>query len=89
MSPTTRRGGWLQSRKNMFHGIILPFLFSLSGKKRFVKEVITMIFFGVDRAAELPELFRGRVALLTGPSGRTTDNRSTTWQLRGLEAIKK
>lgn len=36
-----------------------------------------MVFFGVDRAAEFAALFRGRVALLTGPSGRTTDNRST------------
>lgn len=36
-----------------------------------------MVLFGVDRAAEYAHLFIGRVALLTSPSGRTTDNRST------------
>ena len=29
-----------------------------------------MVFFGVDRAAEFAALFRGRVALLTGPFHR-------------------
>lgn len=36
-----------------------------------------MVSFGVDRAANFSDLFTGRVALLTGPSGRTTGNRST------------
>lgn len=36
-----------------------------------------MVLFGVDRVSEFSHLFTGRVALLTTPSGRTTDNRST------------
>lgn len=36
-----------------------------------------MVLFGADRAAEYAHFFIGRVALLTSPSGRTTDNRST------------
>lgn len=36
-----------------------------------------MVSFGVDRAANFSDLFTWRVALLTGPSGRTTGNRST------------
>lgn len=36
-----------------------------------------MILFGVDRVSEFPEYFSGRVALLTSPTGRTADNRST------------
>ncbi len=36
-----------------------------------------MVLFGADRAAAFSHLFAGRVALLTGPSGRTRDNRST------------
>lgn len=36
-----------------------------------------MVFFGADRIAEFRHLFTGRVALLTAPSGRTRDNRST------------
>ena len=36
-----------------------------------------MVLFGVDRVAEFSHLFSGRVALLTTPSGRTSDNRST------------
>lgn len=36
-----------------------------------------MLLTGADRAAEYKDLFAGRVALLTGPSGRTLDNRST------------
>ena len=36
-----------------------------------------MIRFGADRVAEFAHYLTGRVALLTGPSGRTTDNRST------------
>lgn len=33
-----------------------------------------MIQYGIDRADEYAHLFNGRVALLTGPSGRTTGN---------------
>lgn len=36
-----------------------------------------MVFCGADRVAEFRHLFTGRVALLTSPSGRTADNRST------------
>lgn len=36
-----------------------------------------MLLTGADRAAEFKDLFSGRVALLTSPSGRTSDNRST------------
>lgn len=36
-----------------------------------------MVFFGADRVSQYPDYFQGRVALLTGPSGRTRDNRST------------
>ena len=36
-----------------------------------------MILFGVDRISEYTEYFAGRVALLTTPTGRTADNRST------------
>ena len=36
-----------------------------------------MVQFGADRVAEFAHFFTGRVALLTSPSGRTTDNRST------------
>lgn len=36
-----------------------------------------MVLFGADRIAQYQELFTGRVALLTAPSGRTRDNRST------------
>ena len=36
-----------------------------------------MILFGADRVSEYAELFQGRVALLTAPTGRTRDNRST------------
>ena len=42
-----------------------------------VKEVMPMVLFGADRVAEFAHLFTGRVALLTAPSGRTRDNRST------------
>lgn len=37
-----------------------------------------MLLFGADRVGEYAHLFTGRVALLTGPSGRTWDNRPTT-----------
>ncbi len=37
---------------------------------------------GVDRVGMFQDLFRGRVALLTGPSGRTSDNQSTIDVLR-------
>ena len=36
-----------------------------------------MVLFGVDRVKEYQALFLGRVALLTGPPGRTSDNQST------------
>lgn len=36
-----------------------------------------MLLFGVDRVEEYKELFYGRVALLTSPSGRTSANQST------------
>lgn len=36
-----------------------------------------MVLFGADRIADFCQLFTGRVALLTAPSGRTRDNRST------------
>ena len=36
-----------------------------------------MILFGADRVGEYAGLFQGRVALLTSPTGRTRDNRST------------
>lgn len=36
-----------------------------------------MLLFGADRVEEFRELFTGRVALLTAPTGRTGSNRST------------
>jgi len=36
-----------------------------------------MLLFGADRIAEFAHYFTGRVALLTSPSGRTRENRST------------
>ena len=33
-----------------------------------------MLKFGIDRAAEFAPLFAGRVALITAPSGRSSDN---------------
>lgn len=36
-----------------------------------------MLLFGADRIAEYRHLFTGRIALLTGPTGRTRSNRST------------
>lgn len=42
-----------------------------------------MLLFGADRAAQFPEALKGRVALLTGPSGRTADGRSTVDVLAG------
>ncbi len=36
-----------------------------------------MVLFGADRVAQYRDLFQGRVALLTSPSGRTRDNQST------------
>ena len=41
-----------------------------------------MIRFGVDRVSEYAHLFQGRVALLTTPTGRTRDNRSTVEVLK-------
>ena len=43
-----------------------------------------MLLFGADRIAEYRHFFTGRVALLTGPSGRTRDNRSTIDELKEL-----
>ena len=43
-----------------------------------------MLLFGADRIAEFRHYFTGRVALLTGPSGRTRDNRSTIDALKDL-----
>ena len=42
-----------------------------------------MVLFGADRVSEFAHFFTGRVALLTAPSGRTTDNRSTIEVLQG------
>lgn len=36
-----------------------------------------MVLFGADRVGEFSHLLTGRVALLTAPAGRTSDNRST------------
>lgn len=42
-----------------------------------------MVLFGADRVTEFRDYFTGRVALLTAPSGRTRDNRSTIEVLQG------
>ena len=42
-----------------------------------------MILFGADRAPQFSEMLPGRVALLTSPSGRTADNRSSIEVLSG------
>lgn len=36
-----------------------------------------MVLFGIDRVGEYKHLLEGRVALITAPSGRTADNRSS------------
>lgn len=41
-----------------------------------------MVQFGADRTAEFAHFFTGRVALLTGPSGRTSSNQSTIQVLK-------
>lgn len=41
-----------------------------------------MILFGADRIPEYRQLFTGRVALLTSPSGRTSQNQSTIDMLK-------
>ena len=41
-----------------------------------------MVQFGADRTAEFAHFFTGRVALLTGPSGRTRSNQSTIQVLK-------
>ena len=41
-----------------------------------------MVLFGADRVGEFGRLFEGRVALLTGPSGRTGGNVPTIDVLR-------
>lgn len=43
-----------------------------------------MLLFGADRIAEFRHYFTGRVALLTSPSGRNRDNRSTIDVLKDL-----
>ena len=43
-----------------------------------------MVLFGADRVREFSHLFTGRVALLTSPSGRTRDNRSTIDALKDI-----
>jgi uncharacterized protein YbbC (DUF1343 family) len=43
-----------------------------------------MLLFGADRIGEFGHYFAGRVALLTSPSGRTRDNRSTIDVLKDL-----
>ncbi len=42
-----------------------------------------MVLFGADRVEEFSHLFLGRTALLTTPTGRTRDNRSTIEVLQG------
>ena len=41
-----------------------------------------MVLFGIDRVGEYAHLLEGRVALITAPSGRTADNRSSIDRLR-------
>ena len=41
-----------------------------------------MVKFGIDRVAEYRNLLEGRVALITAPSGRTADNRSSIDRLK-------
>ncbi len=41
-----------------------------------------MVLFGIDRIDQYVHLLSGRVALITAPSGRTADNRSTIDRLR-------
>ncbi|MBQ1705818.1 MAG: DUF1343 domain-containing protein [Clostridia bacterium] len=41
-----------------------------------------MVRFGIDRIHEERELLQGRAALITAPSGRTADNRSSVERLR-------
>ena len=41
-----------------------------------------MVKFGIDRVGEYRHLLEGRVALITAPSGRTADNRSSIDRLK-------
>ena len=43
-----------------------------------------MVKFGIDRVEAYRELLAGRVALITAPSGRTADNRSTIDRLKAV-----
>lgn len=43
-----------------------------------------MVKFGIDRVEEYKELLAGRVALITAPSGRTADNRSSIDRLKAV-----
>lgn len=47
-----------------------------------------MILFGIDRVEEYKRLFCGNAALITAPSGRTADNRSSIDRLREICALK-
>ncbi len=47
-----------------------------------------MVLFGADRVEEFSHLFIGRTALLTTPTGRTRDNRSTIEVLQGCCDLK-
>lgn len=47
-----------------------------------------MILFGVDCLDEHLDLLMGRIALLTAPSGRTADNRSTIEKLQGCCSLQ-
>lgn len=47
-----------------------------------------MVQFGADRTAEFAHFFTGRVALLTGPSGRTRSNQSTIQVLKDCCDLK-
>ena len=52
-------------------------ILNVSANQKVVKEVVYMLLFGADRIGEYRDLFAGRVALLTSPTGRTGSNRST------------
>lgn len=47
-----------------------------------------MVLFGIDRVEEYRQAFQGRVALITAPSGRTADNRSSIDRLREVCGLR-
>lgn len=47
-----------------------------------------MLTFGIDRIGEERELLRGRLALITSPSGRTSDNRSSIEAVRAVGDLR-